>query len=109
RYTLDIDPETQHITFPAMLIQPVVENAIAQGLEHTLNGWEILIRTQKQGKILRVEIKDTGSGSSEKETIGTRLLNVKERVHSLFDGLGKIFFEHNPPSGLSVIFEVPCG
>ena len=107
RYRLDIPDAIKGFPFPPMLIQPLVENAIRHGLEPKIEGGELFIRGEKKGDRIRLEIIDTGMGFNEIEDTGVGLSNVRERLQSLYGGIGRLILEENRPSGLKAIIEVP--
>ncbi|MDX1653059.1 MAG: histidine kinase [Brumimicrobium sp.] len=64
-YDINIDPDiqTDEITFPSLIIQPFVENAIKHGLLHLKGQKELMIHFAKQGKQeIVVTITDNGIG-----------------------------------------------
>jgi sensor histidine kinase YesM len=107
KYTIDIPDRINHLRFPPMLIQPLVENAIKHGLEPKIEGGEIFISGEEKGDILRLEITDTGLGLHGNGNSGFGLSNIKERLHSLFGDKGRLIFEENRPSGMKAVIEVP--
>ncbi len=108
-YQIEIDPQSEDLPFPSMLIQPIVENAINNVLDKGLHGGRISISVEKLEDILRVKTTNTGKGYKEIERIGYPLEDVKERLKSLFGDKGRLSFEENKPSGITILIEVPCG
>jgi sensor histidine kinase YesM len=106
-YRIDVPDSIKDHTFPPMLIQPLVENAIKHGIEPKVEGGEVTIRARGNGDVLRVEITDTGTGLHEDGTGGFGLSNVRERLQSLYGDRGRLILEENQPSGLKAIIEVP--
>jgi sensor histidine kinase YesM len=108
-YHFDIDPQTMELTFPSMLLQPVVENAIKYGLEEKPEGGCISISVERREAMIHIEIADTCNGLDEEERMAIILSDLKERIGSFFGDKGRLRFEENNPSGLIVIIEVPYG
>ncbi len=106
-YQIQIDNDARELPLPSMLIQPLVENALSNGPEADSQGGKISIFVEKRGAVAHIEITDTWQRLSEASTSGESLLNVKERIDSLFDKKGQLFFESNKPTGLTAIIEVP--
>lgn len=86
-YTLDLPAALAHYQVPSLLIQPVVENAIRHGIEPKLDGGEITVRVSLDGKILTIEVRDTGVGlnsvgasSTSRADGGFGLLSLRERL-----------------------------
>jgi sensor histidine kinase YesM len=109
RYTMDLPPDLREISFPPMLVQPIVENAVKHGLEPRVEGGDISIRVEECPGRLRLTVADTGSGLSEHGKFGVGLDNVRERLEALYGGNGRMILEENRPVGLKVTLEVPCG
>jgi len=106
-YKIDLPKNLKAISFPPMLIQPLVENAIKHGLEPKINGGEIFISGETKDGILRLEVVDTGSGFKEGKNFGMGLSNIRERLQSLYGNSGRLILEENQPNGLKVTIEVP--
>ncbi len=109
RSKIDVSDEAAAAVFPPMLIQPLVENAIKHGLEPKVEGGEISIKVDNIDAILRVEVADTGLGTSEGGGgDGVGLSNIRERLRSLYGDKGRLILEENQPSGLKAVIEAPC-
>ncbi len=54
--------EPQLVAFPAMLLQPYIENAIWHGIKPKTDGGHIQINVDKVGKTLRCVVEDNGIG-----------------------------------------------
>jgi sensor histidine kinase YesM len=108
-YKIDLPKNLKAISFPPMLIQPLVENAIKHGLEPKVDGGEILIRGIEQDGILRLEVLDTGMGFKGERDSGMGLSNIRERLQSIYGKSGCLILEENQPHGLKVTIEVPHG
>ena len=106
-YKIDLPNNIKAISFPPMLIQPLVENAIKHGLEPKVDGGKILIRGIEKDGILRLEVVDTGGGFTEERDSGMGLSNIRERLQSLYGNSGRLILEENQPQGLKATIEVP--
>jgi LytS/YehU family sensor histidine kinase len=109
RYKIDLPNYLAEISFPPMLIQPLVENAIKHGLEPQVDGGEILISGMQKDGILRLAVVDTGGGFKEEKESGMGLSNIRERLQSLYGKSGRLILEENQPHGLKATIEVPYG
>ena len=108
-YKIELPQNLETISFPAMLIQPLVENAIKHGLEPKVDCGEILISGEAKDGILRLEVVDTGDGFKEEIESGMGLSSIRERLQSLYGNSGHLILEENQPQGLKVTIEVPHG
>ena len=108
-YKIDLPQHLEAVSFPPMLIQPLVENAIKHGLEPKVDGGEILISGMEKDGLLRLEVADTGNGFKEERNSGLGLSNIRERLQSLYGKSGRLNLEENQPHGLKATIEVPHG
>ncbi len=106
-FCIDVSQTARGLPFPPMMIQPLVENAIKHGLEPKINGGEIRIAVQAENNLIRVVVADTGLGMTVAAPPGTGIANIRERLHSLFNGNAQLILEENTPSGLRATLEVP--
>jgi len=109
QYKIDLPEKLKAISFPPMLIQPLVENAIKHGLEPQVDGGDILIRGIESNGIIRLEVIDTGMGFKGELESGMGLSNIRERLFSLYGNSGRLILEENSPQGLKAAIEVPHG
>ncbi|CAB1060542.1 Autolysin sensor kinase (EC [Olavius sp. associated proteobacterium Delta 1] len=109
RYNIDLPQHLKSISFPPMLIQPLVENAIKHGLEPKVDGGGIQIRGIEKDGILRLEVVDSGMGLKGERESGMGLSNIRERLFSLYGKRGRLLLEENSPQGLKATIEVPHG
>src|SRR5262247_1893682 len=87
RVTIDAPRETRNHRIPALLIQPLVENAIKHGVSPSRMGGEVVISAQivSGADALRISVRDTGLGASKESLItgrnrGVGLSNVERRL-----------------------------
>ena len=110
RYRFDITDGCREVAIAPMLIQPVIENAVAHGLEPKVDGGEICVRAFFQGTQLCIEISDTGAGlggAPPKPGGGVGLSNLRARLRSLYNGQAQVQLLENQPSGITVRLLLP--
>lgn len=90
-----------------MLLQPLVENAIQHGLEPASAGGEIRIVAERRGNILQLQVTDNGLGLQHDTESGFGLVNIRERLSSLYGDKARLRIEANAPSGVKATIEVP--
>jgi len=93
-----------------MLLQPLVENAIAHGLEPKVEGGEVVLSAQLQGERICLQVSDTGAGLSDapaKPGGGVGLSNLRERLRSLYGGDAQVQLLENQPCGMTVRLMLP--
>ena len=80
----DIPEETLPARVPAMLLQPLVENAFKHGIERSSAAERITIHAERRGDELRIDVHNTGprmNGSG----VGVGLQNCRERLYLLYE------------------------
>jgi len=105
-FNIDVDEKAQEVFIPALLLQPIVENAIKHGLEPKVEGGKINIRCRIVNDRLIIEINDSGIGEKADWKQGTGLSNVRERVNTFYHNQGKFSLTCNQ-SGSSALFDLP--
>lgn len=111
RLTIDYEmPEgLRSASFPPMMLQSLVENAIKHGLECKEEGGTIRFRAEVAHNKLRVSVTDDGMGFGVKPSPGTGLglQNIRERLKLLYKEKGQMIISPNQPSGVCVTIEIP--
>ncbi len=107
---LDIDPASLQARVPALLLQPIVENAMKYAIAESEDGGTLRIHSRVQGDRLCLEVADSGPGllSAKSEAgSGIGLSNVRERLRTLYGDQHEFRLSGNDPSGLRVIISIP--
>jgi sensor histidine kinase YesM len=107
RWHIEVPEEARLMSFPPMLLQPLVENAVRHGIEPKLGGGEIGIRARIEDGALQIEVSDTGVGLIGDEAGGTGLTNVRARLATLFGSKGRLVLENKAGGGVAAILELP--
>jgi signal transduction histidine kinase len=84
RVEFSVEPATRSARVPALLVQPLVENAIEHGLT-TADGGRLQVSAVRQGGQLVIEVRDDGPGFSATRaagdaSAGVGLANTRERL-----------------------------
>jgi two-component system LytT family sensor kinase len=123
RTDFQIDPAAKTAMLPAMLLQPLVENAIKYAVSKQEEGAEISVKAQLVGQRLRVTVSDTGpglnagaprhrlpgamTGQGRTESTGVGLANIRDRLAQAY-GDEHLFEIRTPPEGgFTVVIELP--
>ena len=110
RYRFDVADQCRSLPIAPMLLQPVIENAVAHGLEPKVEGGEIVVRAFPQGEQLCIEISDTGaglSGAPPKAGGGVGLSNLRARLRSVYGAGAGVQLLENQPCGITVRLLLP--
>ena len=88
RYSIEADPRARAVPVPPLLLQPLVENAVVHGLEPAIEGGQVRLRAQLEGRWLVLEVHDDGAGLGTAPPRGTghgmALDNVRNRLQSRY-------------------------
>ncbi len=108
---IDLPQDLQQIQVPSFILQPLVENAIAHGLEPKIEGGTLRLSAQRlhppgNGPKLQLVVRDTGLGLPESGSASAKptprsgygLSHVRERLDQLF-GEQAHFDLHNAEGG----------
>jgi anti-sigma regulatory factor (Ser/Thr protein kinase) len=107
RVCLDVPWELRSLRIPALLIQPIVENALKHGVSKRSEGGEICIECRLDGMQACITVSDTGAGATSNElaagrSIGAGLASVERRLACLGDPLARMHIETVPGAGTTV-------
>lgn len=112
RIERDIDPRTLTVSVPAMLLQPIVENAIRHGVSPKVGGGTVRICTAKREGKTVITVEDDGMGIPEGkiETLfeqGIGIRNVSERLKAAYGSSHQLHIKSIPGKGVRVEMVVP--
>jgi LytS/YehU family sensor histidine kinase len=84
--TLSVDPALYDALIPAMILQPIIENAYVHGLSKLDRGGELSIEVRQQGQQVNALITNSGVGLKVRPEelpngYGVGLANVTNRLH----------------------------
>jgi two-component system, LytTR family, sensor kinase len=86
--TLDIEPGTLAARVPALVLQPLVENAIRHGVAPRPGGGRVEVRSRRREGALHLEVRDDGPGLPAEGADGRRegvgLANTRARLRHLY-------------------------
>ncbi len=107
----DIDPSSVAARVPALLLQPIIENAMKYAISESEEGGTLSIASRLTADRLLLEVTDTGPGfdsHSDEDGRGIGLQNVKERLQTLYADEQQFTLSDNLPTGLKVSIQIPA-
>jgi two-component system LytT family sensor kinase len=112
RIDLDIPAETLDARVPSQLLQPLVENALRNGLAPRAAGGSVRIEAARDGAHLRIRVIDDGVGlagdGAAHGTAGRGLSIGRQRLAYLYpDGQAHIEIRNGSESGAVVEITIP--
>ena len=82
--TVNVPDEILDIPVPAMVVQPIVENAIQHGIRQRPDGGHIGIRASVHGNECRIDVTDDGPGVSSHHGTGAARRLLQDRLDALY-------------------------
>lgn len=107
RTTEHIDAAVLDIQVPALVLQPLVENAIRHGIADRADGGTLGISASLNGDILCLRVDDDGGAASAVPGHGTGLATLAERLHAHYGDAGSVE-AHARDQGFSVNVKLPA-
>lgn len=124
RFEVSADDSVGSVETPALLLQPLVENAVAHGLKDKEAGAWVMVSARLEGTEAVLSVEDSGDGMSAEEVervmkdgtddehlheCGIGLRNVIRRVILATNGAGRVTLDSVPGKGTTVRIHLPAG
>jgi hypothetical protein len=118
RVRIDVPRELKAMRIPALLLQPIIENAVKHGIAPKKEGGEVSLKAcvddSRDGTAsLVVIVCDTGAGATSRElqqgrVSGVGLANVERRIAALFGPAASLSISSASGAGTTVELRVPA-
>jgi len=107
---LQLPPALAHVSVPAMLLQPLVENAIQHGLAPRRAGGFVRIAAQWQAPGLSLIVSNSGGPAQEAAPgKGFGLRCVADRLKALYGDQASLALQHHTSDNTTVVtIKLPC-
>jgi len=123
-YQIDHDADTLGLTLAPLLLQPLVENAVAHGIDPLEKGGQISVTSRLTEGMLTLTVTDNGVGLEAQQAVkrarlssqtdtnlsergGTGLTNVRARLNTLYGSAASLSLQPNEPNGLVATLHIP--
>lgn len=100
---------TDDTSFPPLLLQPLVENAVQHGIEPSENGGSITLTVEQVQEYINISVVDSGVGLSQHTSTtgnGIGLENIKQRLQALFYDRAQFSIVENARGGVSATLRI---
>ena len=106
----DVDPETLDAMVPALILQPLVENAIKHGIAPLGRAGRVMVAARREGEMLVMLVTDTGPGPSERAMValstGIGVANTRARLAHQFGARFRFEFQRSD-LGFTALVAIP--
>ena len=94
---------------PALLLQPLVENAVQHGVSRRPEGATVTLIVERRGEQLVLEVTDDGPGpgNGSKGGNGIGLANTRARLAQLYPGANRVTLAAGKEGGARLTVEIP--
>jgi hypothetical protein len=97
RRSVDVSDEALTMGVPALLLQPLVENAVHHGIAHLIGGGEIKVSAQLRGALLYIVVENSCDADRPgSRSTGLGLANVRGRLQSMYGTRASMDVENEP-------------
>jgi hypothetical protein len=107
---IDVDPDTLDAVVPALILQPLVENAIKHGIAPLGRPGEVAVAARREGDMLIMTVTDTGLGPTELAlaalSTGIGVSNTRARLVHQFGAHFRFEFKRHT-GGFTVLVALP--
>ena len=112
RFNVQAGPGCEAHPLPPMMLLTLVENAVRHGIEPLARGGEVCVEARREDETLVIEVRDDGAGllgSAQGNTKGqgVGLVNVRDRLASLYGDAGHLRVEQRDEGGVSACIVLP--
>ena len=106
--SIDVPLDVMSCAVPALLLQPLVENAVRHGLAPRAAGGHVRIAAARAGSSLELSVEDDGIGfGTGASRVGIGLENTRQRLQQLYGGGGRFRLESPAHGGVEVRMTLP--
>ena len=110
-YRCILPEELRSARLPAMLLQPLVENAIIHGLEPKIEGGTVTVEASARAGLLEICVSDTGLGLDDTQAAakgtGVGVTTTRERLQVLYGARAALTLIPAQPHGVLARLTLP--
>ena len=109
--SIDLQPGTEQLEIPAMLLQPLVENSFRHGLADRIEAGHIAVRASRAGDRLTLTVEDDGEGLPSGWTRASRgvgLTTTEARLQQMYPGRYDFRVEPREGGGTIATIRLPA-
>lgn len=105
-----IASDTLEAEVPALVLQPLIENAVRHGIEPGMAGGVLRLSARRDGDMLELRVSDTGRGlpGGQPARLGVGVSNTIARLRELHGERASLEWRSPPGGGTEVVIRLPC-
>lgn len=105
---IQADADARLARVPALLLQPVIENALRHGTADGRANLTLAIEAKRRGKALEISVRDNGAGLRGRPPVfGHGLSNVRARLTHSHGSAASLRLAELAPTGTEVVLSLP--
>lgn len=114
RFRIDASAQARLARMPALMLQPLVENAVEHGLAPMLDGGSVVVHAVVRAGRLEIRVLDDGAGLAApgkpaRPGSGMALANLRSRLQAQFGANASLSLrERGGGPGTEAVLELPC-
>jgi sensor histidine kinase YesM len=108
--TVEVPTELLPIPVPALILQPIVENAVKHGIAKRTAGGAVRISANRLNSTLTLRVYNDGpalAGVDGNAELGVGLANVRTRLHGLYGDASDLTIHNQSPDGVETCVSMP--
>ena len=109
---IDVPADLRSIQIPALVLQPLAENAIKHGISANKAGGELRITAERINGSLKVSVRNTAAGRKLHDVSssnGVGLQNIRERLRSYYGPEAAVTLEFGADGWTTAEVNIPLG
>ncbi|HEY4556200.1 MAG TPA: sensor histidine kinase [Lysobacter sp.] len=107
RFRRTVADDVRHAQVPRLMLQPLVENAVAHAVAHRDAPSTVEVRARREDTRLVLEVIDDGAGAPPRPGFGMGLANTRARLECLYGEAQSLDIEESPGGGTRVRVTLP--
>jgi LytS/YehU family sensor histidine kinase len=111
RYAIDVEPGTEDVALPPLVLQPLIENAVLHGVAGQAGAGQVRLAVRRRGAQIAMTVDDDGPGwgGSAHAGSGTALRDLEHRLALAYRGAASLTVGPGALGGAAAELVIPLG
>jgi two-component system sensor histidine kinase AlgZ len=111
RYAIDVEPGTEDVALPPLVLQPLIENAVLHGVAGQAGAGQVRLAVRRRGAQIAMTVDDDGPGwgGSAHAGSGTALRDLEHRLALAYRGAASLTVGPGALGGAAAELVIPFG